>query len=70
MPLFPWGLVRRLLSEGWLLVAVSEQSTPIAETRTSLAPKQLLPCLPHPPPTPTKMQVAGWREICVFLFVA
>lgn len=67
----PWGLLQRLLPEGLLLVAVSAK-TPTVETRTSVALSQLLssafPSLPTS--SQAKMQGAGWREICVSLFVA
>lgn len=71
MPLSPWALLQRVLPEGLLLVAGSAK-TPSAETRISVALSLLwssaFPSLPTS--SQAKMQGAGWREVCVSLFVA
>lgn len=71
MPLFPRGLVQRFLPEALLLVAVSAK-TPAAETRPSVVLSRLLSSAFPSIPTSSqaKMQAAGWREVCVSLFVA
>lgn len=71
MPLFPWGLVQRFLPEGLFLVAVSAK-TPAAATRPFVLLSQLLSSAFPSISTSSqaRIQVAGWREACVSLFVA